>query len=299
MIIDQENQCGIKQWFYHNNNTLSNTNTWIKPSNQDGKEEKLLKAAETIFSYNFTEKSIKSVTYQNLKELLKWKIKIEKGQYDKIEKSLIDSLIYNYDLSEDVRKDIEVWMILYYCVWISQSEQNINHRYDINSKRVFFLYNQWSRRIYDILFVNKDIRNYILNYGIKDEDIIIASIPDFLKGIYEKPMIEDKIKAYLNSDIYSNDIKKFLNIKLSKYDREICSSVQLESNLKSLAGKLNISGIEITDKFNKKKLEQYKIKPGMRFESQKFLADKLNVSKKTLSQWKSKGWIRNLWDKKG
>ena len=75
-------------------------------------------------------------------------------------------------------------MILYYCVWISQSEQNINHRYDMNSKKVFFLYNQWSRRIYDILFVNKDIRNYILNYGIKDEDIIIASIPDFLKGIY-------------------------------------------------------------------------------------------------------------------
>ena len=40
---ENKNQCGIKQWFYHNNNTLSNTNTWIKPSNQDGKEEKLLK----------------------------------------------------------------------------------------------------------------------------------------------------------------------------------------------------------------------------------------------------------------
>ena len=244
--------------------------------------------------HNFTEKSIKSVTYQNLKELLKWKIKIEKGQYDKIEKSLIDSLIYNYDLNGDVRKDIEVWMILYYCVWISQSEQNINHRYDMNSKKVFFLYNQWSRRIYDILFVDKDIRNYILNYGIKDEDIIIASIPDFLKGIYEKPMIEDKIKAYLNSDIYSNDIKKFLNIKLAKYDSEICSAVQLESNLKSLARKLNISGIEITDKFNKKKLEKYGLHVGMRFETQKILSDKLNISKRTLTQWKSKGWIRNL-----
>lgn len=244
--------------------------------------------------HNFPDKVIKSVTYQNLKELLRWKIKIEKGQYDKIEKSLIDSLIYNYDLSDNVREDIEVWILLYYCVWISQSEQNIKHRYDMNSKKVFFLYNQWSRRIYNILLVNTVIRNYILNYGIKDEDIIVASIPDFLKGIYEKPMIEDKIKVYLNSDIYSNDIKKFLNIKLAKYDSKICSSVQLESNLKSLAVKLNISGIEITDKFNKKKLEKYELHVGMRFETQKILADKLNVSKKTLTQWKSKGWIRNL-----
>ena len=107
-------------------------------------------------------------------------------------------------------------------------------------------------------------------------------------------MIEDKIKAYLNSDIYSSDIKKFLNIKLAKYDSKICSAVQLESNLKSLAVKLNISGIEITDKFNKKKLEKYGLHVGMRFETQKFLTDKLNVNKMTVTQWKSKGWIRNL-----
>lgn len=244
--------------------------------------------------HNFSEKSMKSVTHQKIKELLKWKIKIEKGKYDKIEKSLIDSLIYNYDLSKDIKNEIEVWMLLYYCVWISQSEQNIKHRYDMNSKKVFFLYNQWSNRVSDILFVNKDIRNYILNYGIKDEDIILASIPDFLNGIYEKPMIEDKIKAYLNSDIYSNDIKKFLNIKLAKYNKKLCSAVELETNLKSLAKTLNITGIEVTDKFNKKKLEKYALRVGMRFKTQQMLADKLNLSKQTLTQWKSKGWIKNL-----
>ena len=65
-------------------------------------------------------------------------------------------------------------------------------------------------------------------------------------------------------------------------------------NIDNRPNKFQISGIEITDKFNKKKLEQYNIKPGMRFESQKFLADKLNVNKMTVTKWKSKGWIKNL-----
>lgn len=244
--------------------------------------------------HNISEKSMKSVTHQHLKELLKWKINLEKGKYDKIEKELIDSLISNYDSNKEVREDIEVWMLLYYCTWVSQSEQNIQHRYDMNSKKIYFLWNQWSSRVSNILFVNAEVRNYILNYGIKDEDIIIATIPDFLKGIYERPNLQESIKGYLNSKIYKDDIKRFLNIKLAKLNKEVCSAVELKTNLKSLAKTLNITGIEITDKFNSKKLEKYALRVGMRFETQKMLADKLNLNKQTLTQWKSKGWIKNL-----
>ncbi len=244
--------------------------------------------------HNFSEKAMKSITHQNIKELLKWKINLEKGKYDKIEKELIDNLILNYDGSKAVRDDIDVWMLLYYCAWISQSEQNIQHRYDMNAKKIFFLWDQWSNRIRNILFVNGEIRNYILNYGVDDNDIIIAAIPDFLKGIYERPNLEESIKGYLNSKIYKDDIKRFLNIKLAKLNKEVCTAVELETNLKTLAKKLNIKGIEITDKFNKKKLEKYGLHVGMRFETQKMLADYVNKDKNIITRWKSKGWLKNL-----
>lgn len=244
--------------------------------------------------HNFDESSILSITYQKLHELLKWKMKLNKGKYDEVEKILIDNLIYNYDSSKDVAKNIEVWILLYYCVWISNSTKMIEHRYDMDSKKIFYIYNQWSSRIYNILSVTSGIRNYIINYGIKDEDIIFASISDFLKDIYEKQTINEKIETFLNSKIYKSDIKKFLNIKLAKYDKEICSSVHLENNIATIRGKLNVKGCNVTDKFNAKKLEKYKLHIGQYFDSHSTLAEYCNVSLKSITTWISKQWIKDI-----
>lgn len=244
--------------------------------------------------HNVDESSMLSITHKKLHELLKWKMKINKGKYDEVEKLLIDNLIYNFDNSKDVRKNIEVWVLLYYCIWISNSTQNIKHKYDMDSKRVYFLYNQWSKRIFDILFVTGDIRNHIINYGIKDEDIILASMSDFLKDIYEKQNLDEKIKTFLNSEIYKDDIKRFLNIKLANYNKEICTNLQLENNIKVLAAKMNIKGCIVTDKFNTKKLEKYNLHVGQRFESRNNLIEYTNTNKQAISRWMSKKWIRDL-----
>ncbi len=242
---------------------------------------------------NFTEESMMSITHEKLKELLKWKMKLNKGKYDKIEKLLIDNLIYNYDNSKEAKKDIQVWMLLYYCIWISQSEERIDHRYDTDSKRIFFIWDQWYKRISSILFVNADIRNYILNYGINDEEVIFSTIPDFLKDIYTKPDIDEAIKTYMNNQIYKNDIKKFLNIKLATLNKDLCSSLKLETNIKSLVRKINVKGCMVTNKFNKKKLEKYNLFVGKVFEDEKSMIEWCKCTRMTLNNWKSKSWIKS------
>ena len=242
--------------------------------------------------HNFSERSMKHITYSKCKELFKYIMKIKNNTYDNVERILIENLIDKYDNINGVKEEIEIWLVLYYCLWISTSSSEVDNRYDMNQKKAFTLFNVWKNIIISILEVNKDIRNYIIEENTNDIDFVYASIPDFLKDKYDSQSIEEKIEYYINKYVYTNDIKKFVNFKLQLYKgKKLQTNKELKFNYQKLARTLCGKHICITDKF--KHYEKYNLKVGQQFDSCSELAEYTGKSKQTISQWMKKEWIKD------
>jgi hypothetical protein len=216
-------------------------------------------------------------------------MKLKNDNYDKVEYMLINDLIDKYDNVKGVKEELEIWLVLYYCLWISSSESEINHRYDMDQKKMFSLFNTWKKIVISILEVNSNIRNYIIDKNKDDIDFVFASIPDFLKDEYCES-IEDKINYYINNYVYKDDIKRFINFKLKLYKgQKLETNNELKNNYLKLVHTLLNRNVQITDKF--KHPEKYNLKLGQCFDSCKELAEYTQKSNQTISTWINKGWI--------
>ncbi len=243
----------------------------------------------TYMIHNISERSMKSITYSKCKELFKYIMKLKNDNYDKVEYMLINDLIDKYDNVKGVKEELEIWLVLYYCLWISSSESEINHRYDMDQKKMFSLFNTWKKIVISILEVNSNIRNYIIDKNKDDIDFVFASIPDFLKDEYCES-IEDKINYYINNYVYKDDIKRFINFKLKLYKgQKLETNNELKDNYLKLVHTLLNKNVQITDKF--KHPEKYNLKLGQCFDSCKELAEYTQKTNKTISTWINKGWI--------
>lgn len=176
-------------------------------------------------------KTILALSKTKMNDLIHFKIMLEKNKTDYVEENIIKKIIEIYDGLED-KNYIEIYMALYYCMWCQYFEEDKNYTYDMMKVHLTYpVYNEWRTRILNIVKVNKDIREYILNYKNNNELDILSPSYIFLKDIIENETIEsikNDYEIFKNKYIHKTYYKKFIEyiVRLKFGTREEKQSIK-------------------------------------------------------------------------
>ena len=217
-------------------------------------------------------KIVLKLSKKKMNDLIHLKINIEQNKCDFVEYEIIKKLISIYDNIKD-KKLIDVYIILHYCIWCMYYEENNDFTYDIVNRLAYPVFNQWSDKIKNILAVQKEVREYILNF--KKVEVIDNNSASymFLKDVIEiecnLKKIDDITELYKNKWIhktyYMEFIKRTINFRYGKAKEEAGS----------LGGK---KGGKIGGKIGGKKGRRIKI-GGVVYDTVKDAAEKLGITR--------------------
>lgn len=175
------------------------------------------------FLQNIKKEYVFRITKTKLNDLIHLKIKKDKNEVDNVEVMIIEKLCDVYDNISD-KEMIEIYIALYYCLWCKFYEEQNNYTYDMVKVQLAYpVYKEWSKRIFNIINVNKEVRDYFLNYDTKtylNED---SASYLFLKDIIEEQQF--------------NEIKKDYEIFVNKYIHKTCYKQFIEYIIKLKFGK--------------------------------------------------------------
>ena len=183
---------------------------------------------------------------------------------------IIEKICDIYDEIDD-KEMIEIYIALYYCIWCKFYEEQNNYTYDMMKVQLAYpVYKEWSKRINNIINVNKEVRDYFMNY--QTTTYLSDDSPSylFLKDVIEAQKINEIKKDYeifINKYIHKTYYKQFIEyiIKLKFGKKE---------EIKKESGKTG-------GKKGGKKGKQIII-DGKIYDTIKAAAEQLGISRKTL-----------------
>ena len=210
-------------WMLKNGNNI-NFDEYIKKTKTQVKLNEWLKAIRTIVAHydldtfleTVYEKNVWSMNHKKMKTLLSWKIKMENGEDDKVETQLIKMLCSKYDEEGCDADMIKVYIAVAYCYWCMFAQEGHDCIYDLSGRLSYPVFKAWRSRIYEILNVPADIRNYIINY-MDTREIVHDEIYEFFKDVisFDTDDKEEIFELFKNHWLSTYSYKRFLeyNIK--------------------------------------------------------------------------------------
>ena len=233
--VDEVIKKAIKQNRKEQNTTIENIysilidkdnidiDSYIHSSKSQPKLNEWLKAIKTLKNHydlphmlnKIPKKTMLKLSKKKLNTLLSWKTKMEKNEDDKVESQLINMICKRYDEIND-KNDIRIYIAVAYCYWCMYNHENIDSTYDLAGRLSFPVYKEWRSRVMDIVKVDKDVRNYIVNYKEKHGDIVFDETYEFLKDILtlEPDNTKEAYDIFKNKFIHSSYYSRFLDLQV-------------------------------------------------------------------------------------
>ena len=166
-------------------------------------------------------------------------------------------------------------MLCGYLIWLTYRNKNDNTNY-INGQ----YFNEFCKKCYDIISLEDELINRIFVQNAYSDEY-----NKFLEGFFgEKIINKDNLVEYIIKisldDYYLSKVMTYI----INYIKDKHTKGKIGGGIGSPKKKCTI-----TDKF--RHLEKYNLTIGQEFDSAESLSKYTNKTPKTITQWRSKGWI--------